>query len=51
MRILLAEDDELVRSVVADDLRERGLEVVEAGTGVEALMLYHKQDARARRSC
>jgi len=37
MRILLVEDDELVRSVVADDLRERGVEVVEAGTADEAL--------------
>lgn len=37
MRILLVEDDTLVREAVADDLREVGLEVIEAASGDEAL--------------
>ncbi len=39
MRILLVEDDFLVRATVAEDLRERGYTVIEAESGDEALPL------------
>ena len=36
MRVLLVEDAELLRRVIADELRDAGLDVVEASTGAEA---------------
>ena len=36
MRVLLVEDAELLRRVIADELRDAGLDVVEAATGAEA---------------
>jgi DNA-binding response OmpR family regulator len=38
-RVLLVEDDWLIRSAVADGLREDGFEVLEAETGDEAISL------------
>ena len=35
--VLVAEDDVIVRIVIADDLRFAGFEVIEAGSGTEAL--------------
>ncbi len=35
--VLVAEDDVIVRIVIADDLRLAGFEVIEAGSGAEAL--------------
>ena len=35
--VLVAEDDVIVRIVIADDLRLAGFEVIEAGSGTEAL--------------
>lgn len=40
LHILLVEDDELAQRVVADDLRERCFEVLEAGPGDEALVIF-----------
>ena len=37
MRILLVEDEFLVRDTIAEDLRERGYTVIEAGSSDEAL--------------
>ena len=37
MRILLVEDEFLVRDTIAEDLRERGYTVIEAESGDEAL--------------
>ena len=37
--VLVAEDDVIVRIVIADDLRQAGFEVIEAGSGAEALDL------------
>lgn len=37
LRILLVEDEWLVRQAVADEFRERGFEVIEASSGDEAL--------------
>jgi len=37
--VLVAEDDVIVRIVIADDLRLAGFEVIEAGSGAEALAL------------
>ncbi|WP_240540038.1 response regulator [Salinarimonas soli] len=39
MRILLVEDDFLVRDTIAYDLRERGYVVIEAESGDEALLI------------
>lgn len=36
MRILLVEDEELLRRVMAEELRDAGMNVVEAATGAEA---------------
>ena len=44
MRVLLVEDEDLLRGVVAEELREAGLEVVEATNGAEAQRAIH--DAR-----
>ncbi len=38
-RVLLVDDDDLVRMVVADALRQQGCDVVEAPSGSEALLL------------
>ena len=38
-RILLAEDEYLVRLLVKDDLEENGFEVLEAGDGLDAIAL------------
>ncbi|HUF36755.1 MAG TPA: PAS domain S-box protein [Gemmatimonadales bacterium] len=43
--ILLAEDDELVRSVLARSLRSYGYTVLEAGDGLEALEVVSRQPA------
>jgi CheY-like chemotaxis protein len=37
MKVLVVEDDELVRAVTIDALQEEGFEVIEATTGEEAL--------------
>jgi CheY-like chemotaxis protein len=37
MKVLLVEDDDLVRTVAVDALEEAGFEVIEAGTGEEAM--------------
>ena len=37
MRILLVEDEFLVRDTIGEDLRERGYTVIEAGSSDEAL--------------
>ena len=37
MRILVVDDDDLVRTVAVDSLEEAGFEVIEAATGEEAL--------------
>lgn len=44
MAILYVEDDELTRAAVAGRLRRRGYEVLEAGTGEEALALAAQSD-------
>ncbi|MBV9577624.1 MAG: response regulator [Chloroflexi bacterium] len=42
-RVLLVEDEVLVRSVIADELREGGYEVIEAETGDEAAQLIERE--------
>jgi DNA-binding response OmpR family regulator len=42
-RVLLVEDEMLIRSVVADELREQGYEVIEAETGDEAAALLEHE--------
>lgn len=37
MRILVVEDDPLIREFVVEVLREEGFEVIQAGSGEEAL--------------
>ena len=39
-RILLVEDDELIRSMIALNLEEEGYEVAQANNGREALNLF-----------
>ncbi|MCQ8242302.1 response regulator [Rhizosaccharibacter radicis] len=39
MRVLLVEDEEPIRSIIAEELREAGYEVVEASDGDEAMAL------------
>ena len=41
-RVLLVDDDDLVRSVIADTLRMQGFQVVEAPSGLEALSLVRR---------
>jgi CheY-like chemotaxis protein len=41
--VLLVEDEDLVRETLADELREEGFEVVEAGTGDEAIRLLEER--------
>ena len=43
-RILLVEDDELIRSMVALNLQEEGYEVVQAKNGSEALSLFENDN-------
>ena len=45
LRILVVEDDSLVREMAVDTLRDEGFEVVEAGTGEEALQLCQQRAA------
>jgi len=49
IRILLAEDDDVVRKIVAEELRDCGFEVVEASSGGEMLVhiarTYYAGDA------
>lgn len=40
MRVLLVEDDSLVREAVAEELRDAGFDVIEATTGDDALPLF-----------
>lgn len=42
MRVLLLEDEHLLRGVVAAEMREAGLEVVEATNGAEAKRAIHE---------
>ena len=42
--VLLAEDEPLVRKLVAKVLRDRGYRVMEAGTGQEALEIFQSQE-------
>ena len=42
--VLLAEDEPLVRKLVAKVLRNRGYRVMEAGTGQEALEIFQSQE-------
>lgn len=43
LRILMVEDEALVRGVVADELRECGHEVIEAADGAEAMAFLAEQ--------
>ena len=42
-RLLLVEDEELFRETLADELREAGFDVTEAGTGDEAIRLLEQR--------
>lgn len=42
-KILIADDEQLMRQLVADFLQPEGYEIVEAADGKEALQLYHEQ--------
>ncbi len=42
-KILIADDEQLMRQLVADFLQPEGYEVLEAADGKEALQLYHEQ--------
>ncbi|MGG5818482.1 ATP-binding protein [Falsiroseomonas sp. HW251] len=44
-RLLLVEDDPLLRETMAEQLRERGIEVIEAGDAAAALVLLAEADA------
>lgn len=44
MKILVVEDEFLVRELVADELREAGFDVLEAETGAEAVAQCEGQD-------
>ena len=41
-RVLRVEDEELIREILAEELREEGFEVIEAGTGDEAIRLLEE---------
>lgn len=43
-RILIAEDDDLIRMIMTETLHEAGFDVLEAGDGAEALELLEKPD-------
>jgi two-component system cell cycle sensor histidine kinase/response regulator CckA len=43
--ILLAEDEPLVRAMIATSLRDRGYNVLEAANGIEALQMAQEQVA------
>src|ERR1700733_3964279 len=43
-RILVAEDDELIRMLMIETLHEAGFEVLEAGDGAKALTLLEEPD-------
>ena len=45
MRILVVEDDPLIREFVVDTLRERGYDVIHTGSGEEALTWCKRQAA------
>jgi len=42
-RVLYAEDEEIMRTLVSDQLREEGFEVVTAGDGEEAVQILGKE--------
>ncbi len=42
-KILIADDEQLMRQLVADFLQPEGYEILEAADGKEALKLYHEQ--------
>jgi CheY-like chemotaxis protein len=42
-RVLLVEDEVLLREILADELRDEGFDVVEAGTGDEAIRLLEER--------
>ena len=46
-RVLVAEDECLVRLMLADELRDAGMDVLEAGRGEEAIELLQAPDAIA----
>ncbi len=43
-RVLLVDDEALVRFVTAEALRDHGFDVIEASNGAEALALFKKPD-------
>ncbi len=45
MRVLVVEDEELIREIVVDAFQDAGFEVIEAATGEDALS--HCQDRKA----
>ena len=47
MKILIVEDEVLIREGMSDYLMECGYEVFEAGDGQEALDLFHRESARS----
>ena len=44
MKVLVVEDEFLVREVISEDLREAGFEVIEAATGVAAIERCEQHD-------
>ena len=46
-RVLVAEDEFLIRSVVVETLEENGFDVLEAASGSEALRIVKESDALA----
>lgn len=44
MKILIAEDEEDLRFVIGNQLKEEGYEVYEAADGIEALEMFRKED-------